>query len=611
MPHQNRKSRNGTGLLNLMSAVLLGLFAPFVNAQFVSTPLTESSLSSLSGTWDYRVGSDGGLWVSYYDEKQQLRLRSPDATQGVMAREGVTENQTGLAMASLESGMALLWREKFPTKELFLKRTDKPEATAIGLAGDSEVLTRFEAIRHQNELSVLWYGEKQLEDSDTPYHLYYRAINLSDNLVSPLERVMPGYYPMLALDPQGNAMVASWMSKEKPARMATRFRGVETKAFGPSVTIAEVPNMSPVYKIFENKGRWFVMWLGMYDKNVGEFILEGAYSDDAGTTWQRFAMEELRGVDLGSLDIVTNDEGHILVAVSGRYRKTPDTDKHKIYILRSEDNGSTWSLAPTPRPGIEIEGINALNPMVAFGAGKGQVLVVWEDWREIRGRLYASLSQDYGKTWTLTNLPLPHAPAKNLTLRASGHDLWMDRSGRFRLIAGQAQDDGLKKFDLLELSFAPEDLVNLSKEVTPVPSTGESTGQDQNPAESNKPTLEEALRQRANIFWQAMVANDYPTAYVIYDPFFRANVNIDGFMKNMGRVKYHKFEVGEINIKGNIAKVEIKASVSIPKFRVPSTGELIERPEREMSIKDTWLWVDDGWYREFSSEQMNGGWTQY
>jgi hypothetical protein len=52
----------------------------------------------------------------------------------------------------------------------------------------------------------------------------------------------------------------------------------------------------------------------------------------------------------------------------------------------------------------------------------------------------------------------------------------------------------------------------------------------------------------------------------------------------------------------------VKASV-IP-FRA-KTGEMITRPEQEVKVDETWLWLDGNWYREYYSEANDLKFTRY
>ncbi len=589
-----------------MVASMMG--AANAHADIKIDTLTSLSLSDAQTGWDFRRDGQGQIWLAYYDKRGNLQLRKPTGNFELMAQEEGSNKQTGLALVAEEAGVSVLWREKLPSKGLYLYRITESGKSNIELAEDSEVLTRFEALRYGNKIAALWYGEKQQPDSESLYHLYFRSIDTSTNALSPIERLMPGFYPMMAMDQQGNILVASWDHSSKPGKMMASFRASDSNNFGPVVTIAPVPNMAPLYQIFENKGRWFVVWLGMYGENSMDFLLEGAYSDDSGSSWKQFAFEDLRGIDVSSLDLVTDEQGHILLALSGRYRVEPDNDKHKLFLVRSEDNGSNWSVSSSVQNPSLRSKFNAKKPKVVWGHEKGEVILVWEDWREIRSRLYASYSNDFGKSWSIKNLALPHHPNLNQGLRSVGHDIWTDSKDQIHVISPQANSDRLDEYDLTKISFSVDDLKGLERAALPGAKVESDSAPDQ---EQQAKAREEALRARSSAFWAAMIEGDHQKTYEFYDPFYKASTNSLLYQVRMGRIKYSQFDIGEIKIEGNVGTTEAEVMASVPPFKAPKTGEIIEKPEKAVPVKDRWLWIDGEWYREFYSQVDERRYTQY
>lgn len=594
-------------LMSPLAILPLGLWgAP------AALPLTEKDLLAGKSDWQVVAAECDAPWLAYYDAQGQAQVRNPEGKVLTLAQDhGKTPSKSsGLRMVGLEDGIAVLWRDKYPEKQLYLKRSDQWDADAIAIAGDSQVLPNYEVLRQGSQLHIIWLGELPLPGASTPYHIYYRSLDLAAGTLSPLERIMPGIYPMSAMDVKGNLLVASWNENEENPRIIARYRDSATQTFGPPVVVAEGVRITSLYQVFNNQGRWFVFWVKMNGKSAEDLRLEGAYSDDAGTTWQRFAVDGLGGIEVSTLDMAMNDQGVILMAVNGRYRKDPDDDKRKVYLIRSEDNGSTWSLAPALQSPDALNQFNARFPKVSLGANKGEVLVVWQDWREIRSRLYANFSTDYGKSWALYNLPLPRKPMINQRLDGVGHDLWIDKCGTFHLVSEQADTDLMTPISLIEQRFTTEDLGELTKIPVTVPGKIEA-GPEGGSSPQVASTLEDAVRQRASEFWEAMIRKDYPKSYEYYDPFYRAAISSRDYELNLGRIDYEKFEIGEIHITGPVAKVKVNVYASVPNFRVQSTGEVVGQPLRKITLEDKWLWVDDGWYREFYLSALEKRWTKY
>ncbi|RKT44477.1 sialidase family protein [Thiocapsa rosea] len=595
---RTRSSR--AGLAAALAAMTLT-----VGAATVPEPLTKVPMKA-SGDWDYRLDAEGRLWLAYYDESRILRVRQPNGEEQPVVPEGREQAPSGLAMAVMEDGAALLWRDKVPQKGLYFANTARLDQVPLELAGESQPLVRFHAAMAGDRLNVLWYGEQPIEGSSDRYHLFYRQVDPSNGTSSPVERVLPGVYPVWATDERGGVMVFSWLAADTPQRIVSRFRADGADVFGDTVTIAEVPGITPIFQAFRSGNRWIVVWLSQYGEDRTDFLLEGARSDDEGKTWTAFAFEDLRGFDLGSLEAVADASGHILISVTARTRADEDDKKHNVYILRSADRGTTWSAVQPLRPPGALDEYRARNPSVAFGDKPGQVFVVWEDWREIRSRLYASLSTDYGETWKVDNVRLPFSPGTNLRLTSKRNTAY-HQGDRFNVIAEQALDDALASKHLVQLGFTADEFASLAT----ADKKGEPAEPDSAGAAPEADVRSEAgLRARINGFWQALVDKNFEVTYSMQDPFFRARNSWLSYERNMGKILYSSFNVAEVKIDGPKAEVKTTIRASIPPFRA-QTGEMISRPEEEITVDEVWLWVDDGWYREFRSEAQELKFTEY
>lgn len=566
----------------------------------------------LHGDWDYRLDATGRAWLAYYDKDRLLRLRDPDGKEQALGLEGRPQAPSGIALGTMSTGVAALWRDKLPQKGLYLLDSNRLSAPAQELGGDSEPLARFRIVTGGNDLlHLFWLGEKLQSQGGDKYNIYYRSWDRRDQSLSPLVRLVSGMYPVAATDAAGGVMAYSWLLNEEPKRIVVRYRPADAPRDGASggfqdpVTVAEVPSMTPIFEAFQSGARSFVVWLGQ-DPADGEYQLSGAYSDDQGRSWQRFAFEDLHKYDIGSLQAIADADGHILIAVTARIRTSPDI-RQDVYLIRSADRGKTWSKAESLRrdagqPAGRSEEPDALkrfharNAALAFGDKPGQVLVVWEDWRDIRSGLYASLSEDFGQTWTLGNVPLSRDATENLALSPAPNPLYF-AGGRYHLIAEQATDDGFKTQTLVRLDLSADDLANQAKALS-----------------SSRPdpaAREAALRKREEAFWQAMVAGDYAKTYDYLDPFFRSQVARDNYLTHMGKIKYSQATVEKVEIDGPIAQVTTKIRASAPGFKAPSTGETISQAEREVSVTNTWLSLDGDWFREFRIESQEKVFTRY
>ncbi|CRI64462.1 exported hypothetical protein [Thiocapsa sp. KS1] len=580
----------------LIAGALLLPFA--LAAETPSSPTPAVALTPYTLTWDtswqQRLDATGQSWLGYYDQSRMLRLRRPEGEVTTMLPDTErSQAPSGLAMTGLDAGAAVLWRDKFPVKGLYLGRLDEAgesSAAPLKIGDETEPLARLELARFGSRLHALWYGEKKSAPDQPQYNLYYRAFDLESSALTPIETLMPGIYPVWASNPQGGLMVFSWLYNESPRRIAARFRPAGAEAFGETVTVAEVGEITPIFNAFRSGERWFAVWVS---EREGAWQLEGARSDDEGKTWTAFTFEDLRDFDIGSISIAANDAGTILIAVDGQPGRAVNRPKSDVRLIRSTDRGETWSAARSPRPAEIAAGYGARNPIVAIGPEDGQVLLMWEDWREIRVRPYASLSLDHGETWTQQNVPLPFEPNTNLGLRANPGALDV-RDGRFHLILLQSPDDAVQSARLVEASFGAADLAEFARIA----------------AEHAPPSSDEGLRERVMAYWKAMMEDDYSASYALFDPFFRGRNELMMYLRQLGRIKYSDAAIDAVKIDGWRAEVKTRVTATIPPF-TSKTGEVVSRPPREVELTEVWLWMGDNWYREYYSEANDVKYTRY
>ncbi|MBK1722429.1 hypothetical protein CKO23_09240 [Thiocystis violacea] len=566
--------------------------------------------------WAYSLDASDHLWLSYYDESRMLRLRDPKGAESLLVPAGRAQSPSGLAMAARSAGAAVLWRDKYPEKGLYLFEAPSDEIRPQEVGGDTEPLARFVAETDgQGKTHLLWYGEKATEASSDRYNLYYRNWRQSDQALSEIALVMPGIYPVMAVDPGGSLMAFSWQSSDGPQRIASRFRPADAVAdkddggFRAEVTVAEVPSITPIFEALRLGSRWMVLWVGQYGLDRRDFRLEGAYSDDDGARWTRFGFDDLKGFDIASLQTASDAEGHLMLAITARNRQVDDRAKQDVYLIRSADRGSTWSKA-SPLRAPELAGrsateedrnllafFHARNPSVAFGETPGEILVVWEDWRTIRSGLYASLSKDFGETWALSNVPLPRPRGTNLGLRYEPGAIYV-AGGSYHVLAERYADDTFKSKQLVQIDVAPAVLSDYAKQRSESMKADEIAGEAQ-------------LRQRAEGYWQAMRDGEFEKAYDYLDPFFKAVTPLNAYVANMGKIKYAEAKVEDIKIQGPLAEVNTKIRASVPAFKVPTTGAMMSQPEREALVKNRWLWLDGEWVNEFRVESQDAVFTRY
>ncbi len=600
------------------SLLLIGLFVlmtPQASAEIRTEQLNTIPMER-SGQWGYAMDGLGAFWFSYYDPNRFLHLRDPMGKESILVEPQLKSVPSGLVMAGLPEGVNVIWRQKFPNKKLFLHNTNHSEKDPVEFGEGTEPLTRIKAIHINDTLHLLWYGEAGDPLLNQQYFVFYSNLNDEKGEISNPERLSPGIYPVWASDPAGNIMAFSWITDARGGRIVAMTRPSDAADFGPPVTLADVPSLSQIFQAFRSGQRWFVVWETRYEKNR----LEGAYSDDLGKTWQRFAFAELDDFVVGSIDIATDDEGRINLALSGSDTSVA-SPKQDLRLIRSTDRGENWTIT-RPRPDNISKRFRALNPSVKMGPVPGQVMLVWEDWRNLRGQLYVSFSQDHGQTWLYNNLPLPQPMGINRGLTDDISAIYFQDQA-YHVIAQQPTDDSFSGVNLIDVKFSPSDLA----EITPAtPQSAQDTttvinaitGVDDPPAtavvvegdQAIVDPLKIALINRVNGFWQSMMNKDYEGAYRYQDPFYRAKIRQDTYAQQLGRIQYHEAKIEAVQIDGPIATVYTRIRADVPPFRA-STGEMITRPESEVKITETWVLIDGDWYREYYSEYLDKKYTRH
>lgn len=137
------------------------------------------------------------------------------------------------------------------------------------------------------------------------------------------------------------------------------------------------------------------------------------YSDDDGRTWSDVQLirpvndPEFRGMSV--MRMCETDSGAWLIGAHlGDWSVKPLLTRQ--YLLRSEDQGKTWTLLPDKRPGGWFAaGFNRMDEGRPISLGGGRVLAMF---RTPEGHLWAARSSDDGKSWTAPQpTPLVHPDA--------------------------------------------------------------------------------------------------------------------------------------------------------------------------------------------------------
>jgi hypothetical protein len=120
---------------------------------------------------------------------------------------------------------------------------------------------------------------------------------------------------------------------------------------------------------------------------------------------------------------------------------------------------------------------------------------------------------------------------------------------------------------------------------------------------------EELLRQRAQEMWHAQANGDRETMYDYYDPFFRARVTKAYFAGITIPIFYYDPVVDSVEIKGNVA--EVKGSMEYEVKALQGKLGTIDVPRKQNVDRETWLFVDGNWYRQYIDYISDSSFAKY
>jgi len=125
----------------------------------------------------------------------------------------------------------------------------------------------------------------------------------------------------------------------------------------------------------------------------------------------------------------------------------------------------------------------------------------------------------------------------------------------------------------------------------PVPHRGsETAGVEQ----ALSPRDEEAqeLRQRAAEYWDARLRVDYCRQLKLSEPRLQGRVTCEEYAGGKGAIQYLGYDVGDADIKGSFASVQVKVIA-----RITLPGSRAQPVVKTAIVPDAWIKVEGVWYR--------------
>jgi hypothetical protein len=580
--------------MNHQTSIIAYLFFTILtNYCQADTQLLATTSKTGNRVWAATMDTQGQIWLGVYSADNKLSLHNKTSTP-ISIKTNNKANPVGIALASANKDRVwIAHTNKILDKGLFLARSDAPE-TIYTLSDNSSPLAKIRLESDpQGGVYALWYDAKPPVDNLTQtYWLWFNHLS-NDGKVATPERVLPGTYPLWIHASDNKIAVFSWYNIPKEGNHVTMRLRDSLGKFGAEIKIAKVKNLSPPLGTFTAGNRWFVYWIAQYGELKDDFLIEGAYSDNQGQTWQTFSFESLRKLDTRNIRAVADTQGHIAIAIAGRYRdpKPEQRTKFSSYLITSNDNGSHWNtpLLLSPDSAAYSQAPDAKAAYVGTGTEQ-KLLIIVEDWRNIRSSIRYWLSNDNGNTWQIQDRVLPLDPTFNYQLGYYDKSIY-NHEDKINILIERLGDEFINR-TILNFSNNIEELINYPKIIESTPNV-------------------ERLKIRVNEYGQTLIKKDYQASYNLLDPFYKARVDFLGHLQNQGRISYTTAEFASAAIQGNLATIKFHVIASVPAFTSDVTGKTLQAPIKDMILPMNWLWIDNDWYKEYYSEARELRYTRY
>lgn len=370
-------------------------------------------------------------------------------------------------------------------------------------------------------------------------------------------------------------------------------------------------------KIASDGKNWVITWIERVDAGQGQYHVMSVSSSDRGKTWgpavKIYAGTaapsgfRLLGAD-SRFFLVGHIEGSGLVAyqtvnggkswqASGALPGTADlvngqislaylaprlhvafvAKKHdvrnQVYLSKLSSEDGKW-LGEARQVAPNIFGTTqTMLPNLAIV--KDKVLLVWEDYRNIRPNLYLTYSADNGENWV--------------------QDYALEAEGRYISIFPKVDDEGDKAYVFFQRnsSEAKESRNYYGIELA----FGKDGGVIGFPLNIKTLSAEEKrdiLADRVKGFWQTRIDQKFAETFKYYDPAYRASISQEDFIKYQGNLKFNRFDVQDLDIKGNVAKARVATNFEVMETII--MGQKFSKPPMDDVQTTEWVWIYDNWY---------------
>lgn len=342
----------------------------------------------------------GDVYIAYYSKDYHLNIKKLGSEETSVKQENARGSFANLSF--LKDTLVLTWRPKFGNgdKFVYLQRSEdsgktfsppvrlnnaKDALLPISIAGDG-------LQRHY----VVWVDERA---KDFKLYMNYtldggRTYQDKDVLI------IPDYSTVLhniLLDNDRISLI--FYSKDGIYISSSDDNGAK---WSEAIKIGEISRWSPsILRSVRSGNRTLVFWSGVKG-------LYGAYSDDM-KKWHQIGFSDSVNMDINRLAVDVKGD---MVFVATSWKPIFSTDeKFHVWFYKSRDGGKTWS-GPVRINKNKYYTTSALYPDMHVD-DKGNIAIVWQDHRLIRGNIYLNYSKDNGDTWLEKDINIEEGPGKS------------------------------------------------------------------------------------------------------------------------------------------------------------------------------------------------------
>jgi len=445
------KREEATGMIRILLGALIWIIiltASVFAGDLVITPEGSDRYNPVH----IKADGKGNLWTAYYDLKGMIHIRNITKNKDLIVNEWAKKGgSNGLSFHIQGEHAFAVWREvEGGLRKLYLRATHDGGETLsdpVLIDNRTRAFTRIKmGSNEKGEVFILWYGEKRSQYPFYEVHSSDFGLTFSEP-----QNLTTGYkesiYPTLLVDEKG-AHMFSYSIRDNKLYMITRKTIDGGITWTEPLEIKEIGVVTLFIEPIRVGNRLHVFWYNGYKYG---YIIESAYSDDEGKTWKTTALDETRGLDFEAMQVIKDLAGNIYLSFSAH---RDISEKLNVYIMKSADNGETWSKL-IPLRHYPFENTHAQSPAIS-AADSGEVVAVWADYRNIRSNLYMQYSKDFGTTWLEKDIPLEEPGRFNTSLYPYTNSI-LKAGDRYYLLAQRFRSDYImQEADLLLLDFKPE-----------------------------------------------------------------------------------------------------------------------------------------------------------